>query len=372
MEHLIEAFIKQFQTPSTIEEIRDLNLIYKSDAFQNLFRHLRENTDDMPAAIEKIADALGDMDMLKACCGAYFCGSLIEQAGVGNAGFRIVDFYAKIVVFSCEYLAQVEESLQVEELDSSQVAQADLGKLFAASPDHARAYAGCDLATLALMAVATKDQESRMRLRSHKIYRHLQYLQQFIENTGYVTQVHDTCPKMELTVLAPAAGKGFIAQINDLSNCFHLFTLLEAELFQKGQAESYGLKDYRFYKEIYQIAAGTAVPQRNYSIQAHQQYYTYQAVQKDGSYVITVTKDGRTQVDEGALIWGEMPPEAIPRFEGEAMVIMDAKGMFGSRSWDVSFIAKCHDALTPYMQITRELSKDEVDSRMDKIKNRVE
>ena len=75
-------------------------------------------------------------------------------------------------------------------------------------------------------------------------------------------------------------------------------------------------------------------------------------------------------MDPQTLVWGEMPLEAIPLFEGERVVIVDQEGMFAGRSWDVAFVAKCHDALNPSLRITEVLTEAECRQLWASIKQR--
>lgn len=375
LDPLLSALLTEFQEPSTWREVRDPQVIFRqSQYFQPVFSMITQNPDQIPLVLDRIGASLNQLDPLKACCIAHFCGALIEQGAVRNigaAGRAMVDFFGSIVIRSCEYLLAVEKDLGTEELDAQQVsdweARKEASALFSQSPDLFRAYHGCELLTLAVMQAIARDAECRIRLRELGILDPMKYLQGFLEVLYYPLTVHDACSQFPLILLIPAAKKGFLAVANDLSNCFHLFTLLEAELFCIGQAEACQLKEYPYSQELHNIAKGNIIPQFSQSIQAHQQYYTWKALQKNGSLQALLGGNGGKQLDPQALVWGEMPPEAIPQIDGRAVILMDQKGMFGGRSWDVSFISKCHDALSPFVQIEKELSQKEFSQWMKRI-----
>lgn len=200
MEELLQSFLSDFKAPSNEKDLRSPKNFFGSDGFQNLYQYLIKNQMEMPAALKGISEMLGEMDLLKACCAGHFCGSLIDQVGVGEAGIPLVDLFVKVVSASCGFLTRAEELLGLEQgaLEAEQVERADLAKLFEDCSDGARAYYGCDLLTLAVMAAITRDAASRIRLRGYEIYRQLKYLEGFVDNVSYVVRVRDSCIKMPL------------------------------------------------------------------------------------------------------------------------------------------------------------------------------
>lgn len=368
---LVQEFFKEFQTPSVKEDLKEPKRVYGSDGFQNTYQHMIKHQEFMPELLDQVSAGLENMDILKGCQAGHFCGSMIGQVGVCGSGRALIDFFVRVAALCCEYLSKAGEELGVEAPEDDQLEALDMEMMFQKYPDQTRAYRGCDTLALAVMEAITRDGDTRRYLREKNLYRSLEYLEGYIGNIYYVTRVHEACSVLSLTVLAPSKGIGFTAEVNDLWNNFHLMTLLEAELFRAGLDQKYGLVNYEFDEESYQIATGLAYPQKMSSVYCHQQYYTYLAMQKDGAYQTLLTgEDGRQQVDANALIWGEMPPDWIPRFDGQSVILMDTVGMFANRSWDVNFISKCHGSLNPYFRITGELSPKEAAALLEKIKNR--
>lgn len=366
MEELLQSFLVEFKAFSTFEEVETPEKVYGKDAFQNLYQYVIKNEDKMPAVLDYISESLCDMDILKTCCAAHFCGSLLHKVGLRNCGIPIVDAFVKITALCCQYLEKTADliSAEKEELSTEQIESVDLEKLFQQAPDCVRAYKGCRLITLAVMDVITKDSVCRFHLRQYDVYSQLEYLQDYIDNIYYVTWVYYACPCMPLVVLNPVMKKGFLAEINDLTYNFHLFTLLEAELYQKELAQNYGLRQYKFNREIYEIAIGKKFPKKAYTIYAHQMYYTYDVLVADTDLNMLGQKG------LSSLVWGEMSPEEIPKINGKAVIVMDYKEMFASRSWDEHFISSCHSSLNPYFKVVRELTVNEVNHWIEEIKNK--
>ena len=364
-------YLQWASRPTELAQCQDFRPLLEQKPFQALYQLAMSGEAQGQQVLKQLAGALGELDGFQRALAAHLCGALIEHWGMNPAADqRIVEAFAEMVVQSCEFLAcaQAQLGCREEEFDEAKLREADWGALFAQEPDRTRAFWGCDLLTLAVMAVITRDQAARLLLRDKGIYQHLDYLVQFKEKVHYVQEVYQACPQMAITVLAPKTGHGLRLLINDINNCFHLFTLLEAEFYHRGWLDD--LEGYQWRRDIDQIAKGLVLPQTDASITAHQQYYTVQAVQPDGSYQVTIQTEQGLQIDPAALVWGEMPPEAIVPFAGERIIIVDKEGMFAGRSWDISFIVKCHDALQPDLQVKEVLSEAECQTLWEKIKQR--
>lgn len=371
IQQFLENYLLAAKQSPHLEFVLTPAKLYGESAFQPFHENFLKNgikeeyKEFVPKIINTITASLKDMDLLYACSAAYFCGILIERSGIHQAGKPIVDLFAKVIVLACEYLAEVSNFLKIdaENLDVSDIEKVEKEALFELNPNRMKAYYGCELLTLVLMTIISRDAQTRFYLREKNVYNQIQYAQSFIKNVCYVEEVYSNCSDLEIFVLVPEAEKGFVIKVDDVGNCFHLFTLLEAELCKKGWLDRYYIKNYKWDEEIYQIAIGKAWPEREYSICAHQQYYTFEAIQKDGS--ICITKNN--QVDVNTLVWGEMPPESILKLENKTVIIMKNEGMFGNRSWDAEFIRSPHSALNPKLEIIKELSEGEYKEWMTKV-----
>ncbi len=366
-----EAYLNWTAKPTALAEIMDFKVLLQQAAFQDFYRWAMTSQENGRKALEQVAGALAQMDAFQSALAAHLCGALIEHWGMDKqAGRKIVEAFAENVRQACAFLAAAEALLvgPDEALDAEKLEEADMAALFAQTPEATRAYWGSDLMALAAMAVITRDQGARYYLRELDVYPYIHYLGQFKDKLQYVVEVYQACAQLSLTILSPKTRHGLRVVASDLSNCFHLFTLLEAELYRQGLLADWAIMDYAWREGIYQIAIGAQYPQRQDSITAHQQYYTVQAVLPDGSYQVTKETEQGVQMDPEALVWGEMPPEAIAPFNGERVLICDQEGMFAGRSWDVSFITKCHDALKPSLQITEVLSEADCRELWERIK----
>lgn len=371
IQKILEDYLLETKKSPDLEFVLTPAKLYGKNEFDLLHENFLKNgvkdeyKEDVPQIIDTITASLEKMDLLYACSAAYFCGILIEENGIHHAGKPIVDLFAKTIVLACEYLAEVSDFLKIndEDLNRSDLEKVDKEILFEMNPDRMKAYYGCELLTLVLMTIISRDAQTRFYLREKGVYEHIQYAKSFIKNVCFVEEVYCSCFDLEILVLAPEVEKGFFMKVDDVRNCFHLFTLLEAELCKKDWTERYHIKNYTWNEEIYQIATGKAWPQKEYNVCAHQQYYTFEAIQKDGT--ICIIKNN--QVDVNTVVWGEMSPESILKLENKIVIIMKNEGMFGNRSWDIGFIRSAHSALNPKLEIIEELSEEEYKKWMEKV-----
>ena len=89
--------------------------------------------------------------------------------------------------------------------------------------------------------------------------------------------------------------------------------------------------------------------------------------QKDGTYNI---EDENGELDFNKILYSDMSPEEIPDLDGTHILIMDSEGMWTKPiKWDISYFSKPHQKLNPYVKILDEISDEEYNSWMEKIKN---
>lgn len=56
-----------------------------------------------------------------------------------------------------------------------------------------------------------------------------------------------------------------------------------------------------------------------------------------------------------------MPPEYLPKHKGYPIIVMNEDDMKGRRSWDSNFSFKCHNGLSPHIEILEKLPEKEVE-----------
>lgn len=139
----------------------------------------------------------------------------------------------------------------------------------------------------------------------------------------------------ELVVLNAAHRKGAIVHYKNISNCFHLFTLLQgavADIMPDAQQPP---------EDVLAIARGEA------SGAGHDHAWWHYG------------QGDCPKAEMGASIWGEGAPDSIARIDG-VQVILLWPPLLGSRSWDSGFFSPVLEASLPSVEVARELSADEL------------
>ncbi|CUU48443.1 hypothetical protein [Clostridium beijerinckii] len=341
LNNILKEYIKWSKEPCIEDEALDILKIFGNDEFQALYVYVKENSnnDNVLHTLKVLGMSLNEMDISKACATAHYCGMLIEHSNILDISDNLVDLFEKVVNLSIECLNRFEN-----------IENADWAELLKTYTDEVKAYHSAEILTIAVMAVITRSPESRYYLRKKKLYEKLELLKPYIKSMVYVPIVHDACYDFKVLVLNPNTKKGFWMKVFDVHNCFYLMTLLEIELYKKGWLTDYEIKDYIFSQEIYDTAIGAYYPKKSYDIVGHASYQNYEAIND---------KENNSAIRH--MIFGEMPPEYIPKYKGFPVIIMKEDPLKGRRSWDSYFIFKCHQALSPRIEILESLTEPEVE-----------
>ncbi|MCC9600895.1 hypothetical protein LOC67_09980 [Stieleria sp. JC731] len=147
----------------------------------------------------------------------------------------------------------------------------------------------------------------------------------------------------ELLVIHVQHRRGFQVAYENLSNCFHLFTLLQA-----------ALQNYRFPetqtvpRSLLNVAKGMTFEDQSDTAWWHYGVGTY------------------PEADFGGTIWGEANPESIPEVDGRQVVLLWPP-VLQSRSWGTGFFGPFLQAAPPNVKVLEELDSDEVQRWCDRL-----
>ncbi len=147
----------------------------------------------------------------------------------------------------------------------------------------------------------------------------------------------------ELLVIHVPSHKAVRVTYANLSNCFHLFTLLQHELAGVIPGAKRAPADV--------IATATGKAQEMVSDQSLWHF-------------------GRGDVPEAnvaASVWGEATPASIPEING-VQVLLLWPCILGSRSWDAGFFGPILESNPPNVRVIAELTSDEVNEWWQRLK----
>lgn len=350
---LLEFLCKE----TTFEEIGNEQLLHQEPAFGEMVG-AAINSGTLLEVTKQLSDSLTDMDLYKACLLSHLIGFACEKEKSTAAGEGVVTLLAS----TCEAVYEMLKSMEVDE--TCQL-PSDLHALYQSNPRHLRAYYGLETLCIASMAFLTRDKKLRYLLRSKKLREKIKYLAEETPSCPqlnliyYVNRMQNTCSDLKLLVLHPDKKQGFLAVANDLDNCFHLIFLLEEQI-AKTMGSQYGMSGFTADPILSELAHG-AYPQeaQDRSYTTFFTEFNYGMLQKKEDLT------GSAQDILSYLIWGEMPPEAIPYVDEHAVIVLTDPRMH--RSFDSSFMSVPHTALHPYVRIERELTAAEYDTWLRQI-----
>jgi hypothetical protein len=158
----------------------------------------------------------------------------------------------------------------------------------------------------------------------------------------WVVQLLTQCSG-QLIVLNTAKKIGVLVRYSNISNCFHLFTLLQGAIT--------GIMPDAQHTDAYvhDIARG-----RKHEHCRDAAWWHY----------------GQPNLPSPALagtVWGEMPPSGIAKIDGEQVLLLWPPIM-GHRGWDASFFSPILEESLPKVEVLKVLSDSEVDAWWRKLR----
>ena len=146
----------------------------------------------------------------------------------------------------------------------------------------------------------------------------------------------------QLVVLDVENKKGVIARYENISNCFHLFTLLQGAVADPLNAE----------RQSSELVQAIARGDEHGEVEDEAWWHYGQC--------------HTPQSDIAAAIWGEMGPDCIDSIDGKQVILLWPP-ILQQRSWDSSFFQPILDQKRPNVELLRVLSEAEIQTWWEKI-----
>ncbi|MCZ9887394.1 hypothetical protein [Brachyspira hyodysenteriae] len=371
MEDIVKEYIDYAKQKSNIEEVANKKLVSQNEKFLKLKEYVKENHDKELDICRQIASEFENMDILKSYYAANFVGHSLHHEDIidDEIGKNIINLFFRNIDNACRFIENAAQLYNVDEddLTDDDIARINIDIMYRLDYKPLEAFIGIDMMIPPVMTVICSNQDLRKYFINLGLEDHIEYLETYVHALSYVHIGIEACYKTKILVLSPKVQRGFYIEASDMSNGYYLITLLEAELYKKGLLKRYGIDNYEFNETIYNIATGNEHPQELMETEAHQQYYTMYALQKDGTYNV---EDENGELDCYKILYSDMSPEEIPDLDGTHILIMDSEGMWTKPvKWDISYFTKPHQKLKPYVKILDEISDEEYNTWIEKIKN---
>lgn len=330
------------------------NILHESESFREAVGW-SINSGNIIKFTAELSESLCSMDLYKASLLSNFIGFACEKEEDTSAGRGVIELFAK----ACTNLYNMSQSM---EEDEERDGLPDFKEVYGKNQDWARAYFGFNILSVSAMAFLTRDAGLRKFLADKGISEEITYLAEetpespYLKSVYYVDCMQRTCSNLKLLVLYPAGKRGFIAEANDINNCFHLIFLLEEQIWENF-GRNYGMPVFEADQPVTDLAHG------DYPDGFQGRPYITHFTECNYS-VMPASTCGQEEIMN--LVWGEMPPDYIPAIDGYAVIVLLDGGP--QRSFDVNFLAVPHSALNPYVEIERELGSDEYNQWVKRIK----
>ena len=368
---IVKKYIEYAKEKSNIDEVLNKKLISQNENFLKLKEYSKNNRNEEFEICKKLSLELKNMDILKSYSAANFIAHAFYHTDKvdKNIGKKIIDLFYKNIDYACRFIENISQFYNVDEdeITENDIANLNLEIMYRLDYKPLEAFLGIDMMVAPIMTIACASRPLRSYFRSLEPIEYIEYLENYIAGLGYLHVATEACDITKILILSPKVERGFFIETADISNCYYLITLMEAELYKKDLLKRYGIEGYEFDEKIYNIAIGKEYPKELIETQAHQQYYTIYALGKDGKYKIE-NEDGELELNN--IIYGDMGPEEIPNdIDDTHIIIMDSEGMWNKAvKWDTNYFTKLHPKLNPYVKILNEISDKEYKDWIKKIK----
>ncbi|WP_300369287.1 hypothetical protein [Brachyspira sp.] len=371
MEDVVKEYIDYTKEKANVDEVANKKLVSQNDKFLKLKEYVKNNPDKEFSICKEIVSEFDNMDILKSYYAANFVGHALhhEDSIDEEIGKSIINLFFRNIDKACRFIENASQLYNVDEdeLTEDDIARITIDVMYRLDYKPLEAFIGIDMMIPPVMTVICTNQNLRKYFIDLGLTEHIEYLESYVHALSYIHIGVEACNKTKVLILTPKMQRGFYIEASDLSNGYYLITLLEAELYKKNLLKRYGIDNYEFNETVYNIATGKEYAKELIEAEAHQQYYTIYAVQKDGSYNI---EDEKGELDLNKILYSDMSPSEIPDLEDTHILIMDSEGMWTKPiKWDISYFSKPHQKLNPYVKILDEISDEEYNIWMEKIKN---
>lgn len=368
---IVKKYIEYAKEKSNIDEVLNKKLISQNENFLKLKEYSKNNRNEEFEICKKLSLELKNMDILKSYSAANFIAHAFYHTDKvdKNIGKKIIDLFYKNIDYACRFIENISQFYNVDEdeITENDIANLNLEIMYRLDYKPLEAFLGIDMMVAPIMTIACASRPLRSYFRSLEPIEYIEYLENYIAGLGYLHVASEACDITKILILSPKVERGFFIETADISNCYYLITLMEAELYKKDLLKRYGIEVYEFDEKIYNIAIGKEYPKELIETQAHQQYYTIYALGKDGKYKIE-NEEGELELNN--IIYGDMGPEEIPNdIDDTHIIIMDSEGMWNKAvKWNTNYFTKLHPKLNPYVKILNEISDKEYKDWIKKIK----
>lgn len=361
-----QEFLACTKSPELLPgELEQASVFFQSPAVKNLIAFGAEHNEFLEQIAETFS-SIGSMDIYRGCLTGYLIGLYGESEITSENADRALGAFFEHVLGLCEqYMALVCQRIgatveQLEEDDELAEAfcQFSPDSLWEEQPVLVKAWKGVGMLSLGLMSRISSSRPLRDLLRgADRIAERCFYLDGYCDTIGFVPGILNMVEEENVLLLSPAAGIGVEVSLREIDSNNLFFTLLQFTLYHEHLLEPLGAQSFTYREIVERIARHEPVEEEEWPEQLYESgcfgYYTYPALQPDGSY------------NEMGAVWGEGTLYEVPKLDGRYVILLTKPNI--QRSWGNAFITSTHSRLRPEVKLIRRLSGEETQEWLEKI-----
>ncbi len=361
-----QAFLTFAKSPELLpDELDQTSVFFQAPAVKNLIAFGADHNEFLDQIAETFS-AIGTMDVYRGCLTGYLIGLYgeseitAESADRALAAFfqHILGLCEQYMGLVCERIGAAPEDLETDDDIAEAFYQFSPDSLLEEKPELVKAWVGIGMLSLGLMSRISSSRPLRDILRSaDKIAERCSRLDNYCDTVGFVPHILNMVEEETVLLLSPATGNGVEVSLREIDSNNLFFTLVQFVLYHEELLKPLGAQPFTYREIVERIARHEPVADEEWPEQLYESdcfgYYTYPALQPDGSY------------NEMGAVWGEGTLDEVPKLDGRYVILLTKPSI--QRSWGNAFIASTHSRLQPEVKLTRRLSKEETAEWLNKI-----
>ncbi|MCI8530787.1 MAG: hypothetical protein HFH82_16945 [Lachnospiraceae bacterium] len=362
-----ETFLAHTKNPSLLEgETEHFDVFFQAPAVKDLIAFGAEHNEFLTQIVDTFS-SIGSMDLYRGCLTGYLIGLYGESEITSeHTDHALAAFFQRVLTLCEEYMALVCRQIgatieQLEEDDELADAFYNFppNTLLETAPEPVKAWMGAGMLSLGLMSRISSSRSLRDLLRqADRIGERCYYLDHYLDTIGFIPNVLNMVEEETVLLLSPHTGKGVEVALREIDSNNLFFTLLQFTLYHENLLQPLGAQSFTYREIIERIARHDPVEEEDWPEQIYESgcfgYYTYPALQPDGSY------------NEMGTVWGEGTLYEVPKLDGRYVILLTKPNI--QRSWGNAFVTSTHSRLQPEVKLIRRLPDEETAQWLNKIR----
>lgn len=346
-------------------EMEETTLFFQAPAVKGLIAFGAENNEFLDRIVDTFA-GINDMDIYRGCLTGYLIGLYGESNIIAKqTDLALTAFFQKILglceaymELACDRLGTSPEKMLEDEELLNRFYEFPPQSLFEKAPEPVKAWMGISMLSLGVMSRICCMRPLRDELRAgDHIAQRCEFLGDYRDTVGFVPGILNMVEQETVLLLSPGTGSGVEVSLEEIDSNNVFFTLLQFTLYHEGLLKELGAQGFEYREVVERIALHEPVDDEEWPENLYESgcfgYYTYPALNRDGSY------------NEMGAVWGEGTLHEVPKLDGRYVILLTKPSIH--RSWGNAFVSSTHSQLLPRVKLIRRLPEDEAARWLEKV-----